>query len=227
MLMPFGQYKGWKLEDVPINYLLWLSEEADIIGQLKWAVAVELEERFKKRDEIGANLLTEEDRNRLIVFNRRDILAWWKFYEKVFAATFFGFQMMPPAIKIDRSRRWMGYWIPATRVLCMNNHYILPQERFENILVHEMCHQYITDRNILDTSSHGKRWRNIAARISSAISDKITIYDEQIYAPNNYFQPGELVILPPKKTIVTKKAKVSADDVEASYSDFIEELSNM
>ncbi len=27
--MPFGKYKGYKMEDVPAGYLLWLSDESD------------------------------------------------------------------------------------------------------------------------------------------------------------------------------------------------------
>ncbi len=229
MLMPFGQYKGWNLNDVPINYLLWLSEEADIFGQLKWSVTAILEEKFKERDAIGAGQLTAEDRKRLIVLSPRDIRNWWAYYVKVFSETFFGYTLRAPAIKIDRSRRWMGYWAPEPRQLCINNHYILPQERFENILVHEMCHQYVSDRGILDTSAHGRRWRNIAARMSSATGNPITICDEQIYAPNIYYKPDQLVILPPKPESQSKKGngKLLADDVEASYSGFIEELSNM
>lgn len=228
MLMPFGQYKGWNIKEVPINYLLWLSEEADMYGQLKWEVAIELEERFEKRDAIGAQKLTSEDRKRLVEMDAGDIQRWWDYYLKVFSQAFFGATMERPNFKVERSRRWMGYWAPVERILCLNNHYIFPQERFENVLVHEMCHQYISDKNILDTSPHGKRWRNIAARMSSATGNKITICDDEIYAPNIYYSPGKIVVLPSKPTAtVGERKKLSADEVEQSYSDFIEELSNM
>ena len=223
--MPFGQYKDWDIKDIPVNYLLWLSEEAEIVGQLKWDVAVELENRFKIRDEEGTAKLSKEDRKRLVIYSTKDIRDWWVFYEKVFSYTFFGIHLMPPAMKIERSRRWMGYWAHPSRVLCINNHYILPQSRFENILIHEMCHQYISDRAIDDTSSHGRRWRNIAAKMSKATGSEITICDEEIYAPNIYFEPDKLVILPELKR---KKEKMrSIDEIEASYENFIEELSNM
>lgn len=225
MRMPFGQYKDWDIKDVPVNYLLWLSEEAEIVGQLKLQVDIELEERFKKRDEVGATKLTQEDRKRLVIYSKKDIRDWWAYYEKVFSYTFFGIHLLAPAMKIERSRRWMGYWAPALRVLCINNHYILPQSRFENILVHEMCHQYISDRAIDDTSTHGRRWRNIAAKMSKATGSEITICDEEIYAPNIYYEPDKLVILPELRK--PKEKKLTIEEIEASYEDFTEELSNM
>lgn len=229
MLMPFGQYKGWELNEIPISYLLWLSEEADIYGQLKWEVAATLDVLCEERDRKGAEGIGEEDRKRLVTMGVSEIREWWKYYQKVFKEVFFGVELLPPAFKTERSRRYMGYWALNDRVICISNNYILPQERFENILVHEMCHQYITDMGIVDTSPHGKRWRNIAAKISEAIGNRITIYDEYIYAPNNYQSRGDLVILPVMKKPAAAEGgqKLTSDEVENSYGGFIEELSNM
>lgn len=222
--MPFGQYKGWRLEDVPINYLLWLNEDGNVFGSLKWSIEAELELRFKKRDEAGNAKLTAEDRKRLIVLDTNDIGQWWDYYSKVFENVFYGVRLTRPELTVQPSRRFMGYWVPSTMLLNINNHYILPQSRFENILIHEMCHQYITEMNIIDTSPHGRRWRNIAASMSSATSNLIDICDNEIYAVNNYFRPGTLVILPEQQS--GKKEPVSAESAERSYDGFIEELSN-
>lgn len=34
-LMPFGKFKGKKLEDVPASYLIWLYDENKCSGELK------------------------------------------------------------------------------------------------------------------------------------------------------------------------------------------------
>lgn len=223
-LMPFGQYKGWNLEDIPINYLLWLNEDGNIFGSLKWSIESILEERFKERDAIGNAKITQDDRKNLIALEPMDIQQWWEYYARVFENVFYGIHLKRPNLTVQPSRRFMGYWAPGIRELNINNYYILPQNRFENILIHEMCHQYITEMNIADTSPHGRRWRNIAASMSSATSNIINICDNDIYAVNDYFQPGKLVILPEKEE--TRKKAVSVESAERSYEGFIEELSN-
>lgn len=226
MQMPFGKYKGWDLNDIPINYLLWLSEELSLTPYFRLQVEAVLDRKFEQRDAEGDRTLTDSDRKRLVALTPQDISLWWDYYAKIFKSEFYGVVLRKPNFVIERSRRYMGYWAPDERKLMLNNHYILPQERFENILIHEMCHQYVTEMNIVDSSPHGRKWRNIAARLSSATGNPITICDEEIYAPNRYFRQGELVMLPavsePKK-----KEPVTVKSVEDSYEGFIEELSNM
>lgn len=227
MKMPFGQYKDWELADIPVNYLLWLSEEADLWPRLKLEVEIVLEKLLEEREQAGARLLSKDDRARLIVLTVDDVAQWWDYYSRWFSNEFYGFQMSRPILRIDKSRRFMGYWSESERVLMLNNYFILPQDRFENILIHEMCHQYVSERGIDDTSPHGKRWRNIAARMSFSTKNKITIVDEQIYAPNNYFQKGELVILPTKESKKNDTELSSIQEIESSYAYFTEEMSNM
>lgn len=228
MQMPFGKYKGWELEDIPINYLLWLSEEDILNSWAKVQVEAVLDKMFEDRDAEGDRKLTAEDRKRLIVMTVDDIAVWWDYYAKVFESEFYGVKLRKPDFTIERSRRFMGYWAPSGRVIMLNAHYILPQDRFENILIHEMCHQYITEMNISDTSPHGRRWRNIAARLSAATGNVITICDDYIYAPNRYYNTGEIVILPPlPRAKPAEKKKLTVKGVEDSYEGFIEEFTNM
>ena len=42
MQMPFGKYAGYDLEEVPKDYLLWLSNNIDLYGDLREAVFDEL-----------------------------------------------------------------------------------------------------------------------------------------------------------------------------------------
>lgn len=228
MKMPFGQYKGWELDDIPINYLLWLSEEMNLWPNLRIGVEVAIVKKQAERDTIGYKSLTRKDRSRLVAATTSDIEAMWEYYARWFKNEFYGFELKKPTFKIERSRRWMGYWAPVERVLCLNNFYILPQKRYENILIHEMCHQYITEQNIVDTSPHGRKWRNIAARMSYSTGNKITICDEEIYSPNTYISKGQLVILPDiVGAVSTSKVPTSVQEVEDSYDGFIEEFSNM
>jgi len=226
--MPFGKYKGMNLDELPINYLLWLSEEADLRTWFRLQVEDVIERKMEEREKAAEARMTREERDRLVVMTDEDVKTWWKYYSVVFKSVFYDFKLTEPKFIIQRSRRWMGYWAPEERVLGINNYFILPQERFENVLIHEMCHQYVTEKGILDTSAHGRRWRNIAARLSSATGNVITICDEESYAPNRYFRPGRLVILPPKpKAAPPKKKRISVEAVEKTYDSFIEEMSNM
>jgi uncharacterized protein (DUF3820 family) len=38
MLMPFGKHKGKDMNDLPIKYVKWLAENADLYGELQAAV---------------------------------------------------------------------------------------------------------------------------------------------------------------------------------------------
>jgi hypothetical protein len=35
MRMPFGKYRGYEVEEIPINYLEWLWENVELYGQLE------------------------------------------------------------------------------------------------------------------------------------------------------------------------------------------------
>ena len=38
MLMPFGKYQGYELEEIPKSYLQWISEHLDLYGELREAI---------------------------------------------------------------------------------------------------------------------------------------------------------------------------------------------
>ena len=42
MQMPFGKYQGEKIEDVPRDYLKWISNNLDLYGDLREAIFDEL-----------------------------------------------------------------------------------------------------------------------------------------------------------------------------------------
>lgn len=228
--MPFGQYQGWDMNDIPLNYLFWLSEEGNLRAWFKYQVEEIINQRCEAQDRQGDSMLTKEDRQRLVVLTTDDLARWWDYYAKVFKNEFYGAELVMPHFVIERSRRFMGYWSPSERKIMLNNHYIFPQDRFENVLIHEMCHQYVTDMNIIDSSPHGRKWRNIAARMSVATDNVITICDERIYAPNRYYQKGQLVVLPSKPIVrptKDEKKKLSVQEIEDSYEGVNEDLANM
>ncbi len=45
MLMPFGKYRGWPVEEIETQYLTWLSTHCELRGPLKIAVSMALAER--------------------------------------------------------------------------------------------------------------------------------------------------------------------------------------
>ena len=38
MIMPFGKYQGFDLEEIPREYLEWIAENLDLYGELREAV---------------------------------------------------------------------------------------------------------------------------------------------------------------------------------------------
>jgi putative quorum-sensing-regulated virulence factor len=59
MIMPYGQYKGWDIEDVPTEYLKFILSEAEITCAM---VPRELERR-KQRSATSAPGKASEDRD--------------------------------------------------------------------------------------------------------------------------------------------------------------------
>ena len=47
MQMPFGKYRGWRLEEIETQYLEWLSKHCELRGPLKVAVYNVLAERVE------------------------------------------------------------------------------------------------------------------------------------------------------------------------------------
>jgi hypothetical protein len=44
--LPFGKYRGWALEQVPLSYLAWLIEESDVREPLRSAIVEEVRTRL-------------------------------------------------------------------------------------------------------------------------------------------------------------------------------------
>lgn len=53
--MPFGKYKGWKFNQIPDSYLVWLHDSANMDELLKQGVEAEMLERFKKMITVSKN----------------------------------------------------------------------------------------------------------------------------------------------------------------------------
>ena len=54
IIMPFGEYKGHRIDDVPPSYLLWLNRQSWLKGQIKKYIWDNLSE-IKARDAINNN----------------------------------------------------------------------------------------------------------------------------------------------------------------------------
>ena len=56
-----------------------------------------------------------------------------------------------------------------------NTRYDLPQNQWEDIILHEMIHYLIMYRQITDTSPHGKYFRSLMKEINKRFARNITI----------------------------------------------------
>ncbi len=45
MQMPFGKFRGWSLDEIETQYLVWLSTHCELKGPLKIAVSVAIAKR--------------------------------------------------------------------------------------------------------------------------------------------------------------------------------------
>lgn len=227
MIMPFGKYKGTPLNDIPLNYLQWLSEQDDISPRLRWGVEHTIMDMVKEREEIGDRNLTEEERKRLVYYSAEDVEKVWQYYAKYFKSEFHSIDLTVPRFKFNKTMRWMGVWMPFDRVMGFTTYYILPQSRFDNVLLHEMCHQYVTEMGIVDQTPHGKHWRNIASRIGIVTGQIIEIMDPYIYAPNRYDKESLVIVPELVKTEPEKRKKPTQREIDDSYKEFFEENANI
>ena len=93
--------------------------------------------------------------------------TWWH-YARIFEKEL-GFRMRKPRLEICTCKTILGQWNhsgPRTRwKLRISNYWVMPKKEFFNTFVHEMCHEYITESGIKDSTSHGPEWKKVARAI--------------------------------------------------------------
>lgn len=221
MLMPFGQYKDTPVMKLPLGYLLWLRKNVEIrSASLLAALSEAYEARVAEREAQEKAVLNGLDPSRLAEVTIEDVWEWWKYFAEVFRRQYYDVQLERPDSISFMSRRWeLGLWWIHERRIQITNRYILPYDKFQNILLHEMCHQYITDMRILDTSSHGRRWQNIAARMGAVAGHHITIVDDGLYAPSPLEKGAKSLVVYLSEEEANREGR-SVEELEATYEGF-------
>ena len=103
-------------------------------------------------------------------------------------ARFFGGSLPPIPIRLSHARTFLGKvtfvrhrtWLfGPTRnenfVLRINTRIDLPESLVQDTILHEMIHYYIAINQLRDTSTHGRLFRQLMARINAEGNRHITI----------------------------------------------------
>ena len=94
-----------------------------------------------------------------------------------FNKDYFGGKLTPPKFSVNNARTRLGSmafkWKRSLLkresydyVIRLSNYYDIPEVEFQNVLLHEMIHYYISVNRFKDDSIHGTMFRSIAQRIN-------------------------------------------------------------
>ena len=112
-----------------------------------------------------------------------DILhAWFR----QFNADYFGDELPVPRILLSKARTRLGTmsyrrvrkllrWMYTDFTIRISTYYECSEREYQETLLHEMIHYYIAYKNISDTSSHGKVFRQIMLQLNNEHGWNITI----------------------------------------------------
>ena len=95
--------------------------------------------------------------------------------------TIFNNELPVPAFELMQTKRMLGQfkWQRISHdqlgyTIRISTFYDRPMASYIDTIVHEMLHYYIKFKGIKDTSSHGREWKRMAAKISSKYGLTIT-----------------------------------------------------
>ena len=95
--------------------------------------------------------------------------------------TIFNDELPVPAFELMQTKRMLGQfkWQRISRdqlgyTIRISTFYDRPMASYIDTIVHEMLHYYIKFKGIKDTSSHGREWKSMAAKISRKYGLTIT-----------------------------------------------------
>lgn len=169
-VMPFGKYKGTDIRQLPTEYLRYAVEKLG--GLLDDATVEAIMEEFRRRNGVygfensvgdGRASLEGRELRRAAV---GDLVKAWQDANREFQQAL-GVTLPPCRISVRTNAKILGTWYPGLRILTISNYWILPRRALQSVIIHEMCHQYITDMHINDTAPHGKMWKEVAAAMEA------------------------------------------------------------
>lgn len=176
MILTQGKYKGKDVTTVPTEWLEWAAVNMTTLPSAEAAAVVDECRRrggvLPFENNTGDVHAPEQDGRKDYVTGLDGLRrAWHKCAEVFEQAT--GDRLSEPRIAVMTRSRTLGLWYPAARVLKISNYWILPRQALQNVIIHEMCHQWITEKNIADNAPHGREWKRIAGVMSRATGHDI------------------------------------------------------
>ncbi len=108
--------------------------------------------------------------------------AWFR----QFNASYFDGELPVPRIVVNKARTRLGTmsckkvrrlfrWVLTDFTIRISTYYDCTERQYQETLLHEMIHYYIVYKNIADTSSHGRVFRQIMQRLNHDYGWHITI----------------------------------------------------
>lgn len=108
--------------------------------------------------------------------------AWFR----QFNASYFDGELPVPRIVVNKARTRLGTmsckkvrrlfrWVLSDFTIRISTYYDCTERQYQETLLHEMIHYYIVYKNIADTSSHGRVFRQIMQRLNHDYGWHITI----------------------------------------------------
>ena len=176
MVMPIGKYAGTPVEQLPTDYIRWAVE--NLGANLDNPTVEALMDEFNRRNGVfgfenhvadpKASLEGKDVQKAGLIALKN---AWQQANEQFEKTT--GHALPACQIAFRTNKDILGTWYPGLRLITISNYWILPRKVLQSVIVHEMCHQYITDMKIHDNAPHGQQWRKIAALMENATGLRI------------------------------------------------------
>lgn len=104
-------------------------------------------------------------------------IEWLENEFNKFNKLYFNGELPLPHFVIFHPKTTLGQFQPCMRltpfgnpigapIIRISNYFIRPIKEIQTTLIHEMIHYFIHFKGIEDTSSHGKKWKELAAQIN-------------------------------------------------------------
>lgn len=169
MILSQGKYRGRDIADIPTIYLEWAAVNLTTLSSEE-ASAIMLECRRRRsclsfeNSVVDAHAPGEDQRKDLSTGIDGLRMAWHQCAELFLKET--GVTMHEPRIGVMSLERTLGLWFPYQKTLKVSNYWILPRDVLRSVIIHEMCHQWITEQNIDDSAPHGVIWKQVALQMA-------------------------------------------------------------
>lgn len=220
MKMPFGKYRDQDVAALPLDYVRWVIGNIPIQSR---ALDRALRERLGEAGDApqapqgagaaytpaaGNGMAQGRQSGTAVPEARYNEYGWrelsvkelevaWTHYARSFERAF-GFRLRRPRLEICTNKGILGRWTyngPREKwKLAISNYWVTSKDKFFETFVHEMCHEYITEAGIQDSSPHGREWKRVAAVIGQRTGFHIAVSERSTLSPNPFAKSRKNVV---------------------------------